>query len=153
MHDRPLRILFLCTHNSARSILAEGLVTRLGAGRWIGYSAGSAPSGRVNPFALDVLRSMGCDIAGVHSKHWDTFTGAAAPIMDFVVTVCDNAAGETCPLWPGTPTQLHWGFADPSTVGTDEAEKRAAFQATADLIGQRLQAFMGERSRPLAANG
>ncbi|MBA3486580.1 MAG: arsenate reductase ArsC [Lysobacter sp.] len=152
MPDRPLRILFLCTHNSARSILAEGIVARLGAGQWIGHSAGSAPSGRVNPFALDVLRSLGCDTAGMHSKHWDTFTGAAAPVMDFVVTVCDNAAGEACPVWPGAPTQLHWGFADPSMMGSNDAGRRAAFQHTAALISQRLQAFMREQSRPIAAS-
>lgn len=153
MADRPVRILFLCTHNSARSILAEGIVTRLGAGRWIGHSAGSSPSGRVNPLALEVLRSLGCDTAGMHSKHWDRFTGAAAPVMDFVVTVCDNAAGETCPVWPGTPTRLHWGFADPSMMGSNDADRRAAFQTTAALISQRLQAFMREPSRPIAASG
>lgn len=153
MHDRPLRILFLCTHNSARSILAEGIVARLGAGQWIGHSAGSSPSGRVNTFALEVLRSLGCDTAGMHSKHWDRFTGAAAPVMDFVVTVCDNAAGEACPVWPGAPTQLHWGFADPSMMGSNDADRRAAFQDTAALISQRLQAFMDDQSRPLAANG
>lgn len=153
MPDRPLHILFLCTHNSARSILAEGIVRRLGAGHWIGHSAGSSPSGRVNPFALEVLRSLGCDTAGMHSKHWNTFTGVAAPVMDFVVTVCDNAAGETCPVWPGSPTQMHWGFADPSTIGSNDADRLAAFQATATLISRRLQAFMQERSRPIAVNG
>ncbi|MBA2238005.1 MAG: arsenate reductase ArsC [Lysobacter sp.] len=152
MHDRPLRILFLCTHNSARSILAEGIATRLGEGRWIGYSAGSQASGRVNPFALEVLRSLGCETAGMHSKHWNAFSGRNAPKMNYVITVCDNAAGEVCPVWPGAPVQFHWGFADPSIAGSDDASRRLAFQATARLITERLEAFMREQSRPRAAN-
>ncbi|MEG3190948.1 arsenate reductase ArsC [Lysobacter sp. D1-1-M9] len=140
--DRPCNVLFLCTHNSARSILAEGIVTLLGAGRFVGHSAGSRPSGRVNPFALEVLKALGCDTGGMHSKSWDAFAGPHAPMMDFIITVCDNAAGESCPVWPGEPLKLHWGLADPSTVGSDDAGRRAAFQDTARQIAARVGAFI-----------
>lgn len=145
MTDQPRNVLFLCTHNSARSILAEGIMTLHGAGRFTGYSAGSHPSGRVNPYALEVLQSHGCNTAGMHSKHWKTFTGWRAPVMDFIITVCDNAAGEACPVWPGEPLQLHWGFSDPSTVGSDDAARRAAFHDTARQIAARIGAFIDER--------
>lgn len=145
MPDQPRNVLFLCTHNSARSILAEGLMTRLGAGRWVGHSAGSHPSGRVNPFALEVLQSLGCATDGMHSKHWRAFAGPGAPVMDFIITVCDNAAGEACPLWPGEPVQLHWGFADPSAEGSDDAARRAAFYATTRQIAARIGAFIDEQ--------
>lgn len=148
---RPYNVLFLCTHNSARSILAEGLMTRLGAGRWIGHSAGSHPSGRVNPFALEVLQSQGCDAAGMHSKSWDAFAGPGAPVMDFIITVCDNAAGEACPVWPGEPLKLHWGLADPSTVGSDDVGRRAAFEDTARQIAARVEAFL-DRQDTAAGN-
>ena len=144
MPDQPRNVLFLCTHNSARSILAEGLMTRLGAGRWVGHSAGSHPSGRVHPFALEVLQSLGCAADGMHSKHWHVFAGPRAPLMDFIITVCDNAAGEACPLWPGEPVRLHWGFADPSAAGGDDAARRAAFHATARQIDARIGAFIDE---------
>lgn len=142
MPEEPRNILFLCTHNSARSILAEGLMTQLGAGRWVGHSAGSHPSGRVNPFALEVLHSLGCHTEGMHSKHWEAFAGPHAPAMDFIITVCDNAAGERCPLWPGAPVQRHWGFADPSIVGSGAAARLAAFHATARQIAERIAAFL-----------
>lgn len=144
MPDQPRNVLFLCTHNSARSILAEGLITRLGAGKWLGHSAGSHPSGRVNPFALQVLRSRGCTTHGMHSKHWHAFAGPDAPVMDFIITVCDNAAGETCPVWPGEPVQLHWGFADPSALGSDDSARLAAFNDTAEQIAARIAAFIDE---------
>lgn len=143
--DRPCNVLFLCTHNSARSILAEGIVTLLGKGRLVGHSAGSHPSGRVNPFALEVLQSLGCDTAGMHSKSWDAFAGPHAPVMDFIITVCDNAAGESCPVWPGEPLKLHWGLADPSTVDSDDAGRRAAFQDTARQIAARVGALIDRR--------
>ena len=142
MPEPPRHVLFLCTHNSARSILAEGLMTRVGAGRVVGHSAGSHPSGRVNPFALEVLDALGSDTAGMHSKHWLAYAGPNAPVMDFIITVCDNAAGEVCPVWPGAPAQLHWGFADPSALGSDDAARRAAFQDTARQIAARLGAFL-----------
>ncbi len=142
MPEQRRNVLFLCTHNSARSILAERLMTQLGAGLWVGHSAGSHPSGRVNPFALEVLRSLGCNTEGMHSKHWGAFAGPQAPVMDFIITVCDNAAGEACPLWPGAPVQLHWGFADPSTAGSDDDSRRAAFHATSRQIADRIAAFI-----------
>lgn len=135
-------ILFLCTGNSARSIMAEGLVNKLGEGRFKGYSAGSHPSGRVNPLALDTLNDMGCDTAGMSSKSWDVFAGPDAPRMDFIITVCDNAAGEVCPIWPGQPMTAHWGFPDPSHVEGDEAERRGAFSKTAQAIAHRLRLFL-----------
>ncbi|MDQ3205682.1 MAG: arsenate reductase ArsC [Pseudomonadota bacterium] len=144
MSALPRHVLFVCTHNSARSVLAEGLLGRLGSGRWIGHSAGSHPSGRVNPFALDVLRSRGCSLDDVRSKHWESFSGPDAPAMDYVVTVCDNAAGEVCPVWPGNPMQLHWGFADPSAIGDDDQARRAAFEDTAGQIAARIQSFLAE---------
>ena len=145
MPEPPRHVLFLCTHNSARSILAEGLKTRLGAGGMVGHSAGSHPSGRVNRFALEVLESLGCETAGMHSKHWLAYAGPHAPVMDFIVTVCDNAAGEACPVWPGSPVQLHWGFADPSALGVDDDGRRAAFQDCATQVAARIGAFIEAR--------
>jgi arsenate reductase (thioredoxin) len=134
--------LFLCTHNSARSILAEGLLRHLAGDRWIAHSAGSAPSGRVNPAALEALQAIGADTTGLRSKSWDEFSAAGAPEMDLVVTVCDNAAGEVCPLWLGHPLTVHWGFADPSAARGDAATVRAAFAHTRELIAERLRAFL-----------
>jgi len=142
MHTPPYNILFLCTGNSARSILAEGLVDHLSEGRFKGFSAGSHPTGRVNPFALETLQKLGCETAGMSSKSWDEFAGPAAPKMDFVITVCDSAAGEACPYWPGTPMTAHWGFADPSHVEGDDDAKRAAFMKTAQTITHRLRLFL-----------
>jgi arsenate reductase (thioredoxin) len=142
MTDKIYNVLFLCTHNSARSILAEGLVTQLGEGRFKGFSAGSQPSGRVNPLALDTLQRLGCDTTGMTSKSWDVFEAADAPHMDFVITVCDNAAGEACPVWLGHPITAHWGFADPSRVDGDDATRREAFDRTALAITNRLRLFL-----------
>ena len=138
----PFNILFLCTGNSARSILAEGLMNHLGAGRFHAYSAGSQPMGRVNPLALETLATLGCATEGYASKSWDVFAAPDAPTMDFVITVCDSAAGEACPYWPGAPVTAHWGFPDPSHVEGDEDDKRAAFLRTAQAITQRLRLLL-----------
>lgn len=142
MTRKPYNILFLCTGNSARSIMAEGLVNHLSEGRFKGYSAGSQPTGRVNPFALETLEKLGCNTEGMTSKSWDVFSEPGAPQMDFIITVCDNAAGEACPYWPGSPMTAHWGFSDPSHVDGDEDAKRAAFAKTAQAISQRLRLFL-----------
>ncbi|MBL8310109.1 MAG: arsenate reductase ArsC [Burkholderiales bacterium] len=141
-------VLFLCTGNSARSVMAEALVTVIGGGRFVGYSAGSHPTGRVNPFAVELTTQIGYPAERLRSKSWDEFAAASAPQMDFIITVCDNAAGEVCPYWPGQPTTAHWGFADPAAVnGTDE-EKRHAFRRIFNEITQRVRAFA---SLPLEA--
>ena len=135
---RPYNILFLCTGNSARSIMAEAMVTTLSGGRFIGYSAGSHPTGAVNPFAVEVVRATGYSLDKLRSKSWDDFARPDAPPMDFIITVCDNAAGEMCPLWPGKPVTAHWGFPDPAAVtGTDE-QKRQAFANVSHAIRNRL---------------
>lgn len=132
-------ILILCTHNSARSVLAEGMLNhwaqRLGKDIKA-FSAGSAPSGRLNPFALEALQNAGIDTSGYHSKSWDNFTAPDAPQMRVVITVCDSAAAETCPYWPGSPVKVHWGYPDPSHA--PEADKRNAFELTRQAIGYRM---------------
>lgn len=142
MTRKPYNILFLCTGNSARSIMAEGLVNHLSEGRFKGYSAGSQPTGRVNPLALETLEKLGCDTEGMTSKSWDAFSEPGAPQMDFIITVCDNAAGEACPYWPGSPMTAHWGFPDPSHVEGDDETRRAAFAKTAQAISHRLRLFL-----------
>ena len=127
MPDRAFNVLFLCTGNSARSIMAESILRKDGAGRFNSFSAGSMPKGAVNPFALDVLESYGYPTDGLASKRWDAFAGPAAPAMDFVLTVCDNAAGEACPLWPGQPMTAHWGIEDPAAVEGSDLDKERAF--------------------------
>ncbi len=141
---KPLNILFLCTHNSARSILAEALLNHLGQGKFKAYSAGSSPreNQKPNPIALRILEKAGISIEGLTSKRWDVFATADAPHMDLIITVCDNAAGEVCPFWPGQPATAHWGYPDPSeTVGTDE-EKLAVFKQTLHQIKRRLNIFI-----------
>lgn len=142
MNATPYNILFLCTGNSARSIMAEGLVNQLSHGRFKGFSAGSHPAGQVNPFALETLRALGCETGGMSSKSWDMYAGPDAPRMDFIITVCDNAAGEACPFWPGSPVTAHWGFPDPAKVEGDDETRRAAFSKTAQAIAQRLRLFL-----------
>ena len=140
--SRPYNILILCTGNSARSILAEALFNTVGAGRFKAYSAGSHPAGRVNPFAIEQLQTLGYPIESLRSKSWDEFAQPDSPQMDFIVTVCDNAAGEVCPLWPGQPVTAHWGFPDPAAVTGSDEEKRAAFAQTLRQIKARVQLFL-----------
>ncbi|MEZ0472432.1 arsenate reductase ArsC [Luteimonas salinilitoris] len=142
MSNRVHRVLFLCTHNSARSILAEALATHLGQGRLQGYSAGSQPSGTVNPHALATLDRLGCRIDGLRSKSWEEFVGPDAVPMDLVITVCDNAAHEICPVWPGTPVPTHWGCPDPSSTRGGAHETARAFRRTAELIADRIQGLL-----------
>lgn len=142
MAYRPYQILFLCTGNSARSIMAEGLTNTMSQGRFKAYSAGSTPAGRVNPFAIEKLKQANYSTDQLHSKSWDQFAKPDAPKMDFVITLCDKAAGEVCPVWPGQPITAHWGFADPAAVqGTDD-DKRAAFDRAFREIGNRLRIFL-----------
>lgn len=142
MSPRHYNILFLCIGNSARSILAEGLVTHLSGGRFQGYSAGSQPIGHVNPLALETLRNFGCATEGFSSKSWDVFASADAPAMDFIITVCDNAAGEACPLWPGKPVSAHWGVPDPASVEGPEEKRRKAFMDAALTLKRRIELFL-----------
>lgn len=139
MTDRVYNVLFLCTGNSARSILAEVILSNLGKGRFVGYSAGSHPAGKVNPFAIELLKTTGFDTTELRSKDWAEFARDDAPRMDFILTVCDNAAGEVCPVWPGQPMSAHWGVADPAAVeGTDD-EKRRAFRDAAAILRRRIE--------------
>jgi arsenate reductase len=134
-------VLILCTHNSARSVLSEGMLNHwaLRLGKDVrAYSAGSAPSGRLNPFALETLAQAGVDTQGYRSKSWDEFTGEAAPEMRIVITVCDSAAAEQCPHWPGSPVKLHWGYPDPSNAPGGDEGKRIAFELTRQAIGYRM---------------
>jgi arsenate reductase len=140
--QEPYNILVLCTGNSARSVLAEALFNTIGAGRFKAYSAGSHPTGRVNPFAVEQLRAIGYPTRELRSKSWDEFAQPGSPQMDFIVTVCDNAAGEVCPLWPGKPVTAHWGFPDPAAVEGSDEEKRAAFARTLQQIRNRVQLFL-----------
>ena len=138
---RQYHVLFLCTGNSARSILAEAILNHRGAGRFKAYSAGSHPAGKVNPHALELLRSSGLDTAGLRSKSWDEFAIRGAPPLDFVFTVCDNAAGEVCPLWPGQPVTAHWGLPDPAAVQGTDAQKRKAFLDVYNVLERRIGLF------------
>ena len=142
MTDRVYNVLFLCTGNTARSVLAEGILRKDGAGRFEAFSAGSQPKGVVNPFALKVLESFGYPAEGFRSKSWDEFAGPGAPSMDFVFTVCDSAAGEACPVWPGHPVTAHWGIEDPAAVEGPDIEKERAFVRAFTFMRNRISAFM-----------
>lgn len=139
--DRIFNVLFLCTGNSARSILAESILTKDGAGRFRAFSAGSQPKGEVNPLALKVLESYEYPAEGFRSKAWDEFAAPDAPVMDFVFTVCDNAAGETCPVWPGQPMTAHWGIEDPAAAEGSEIQRQAAFITAFRYLKNRISAF------------
>lgn len=140
--ERLFNVLFLCTGNSARSIIAEALLSRLGANKFNAYSAGSYPKGQVNPHAEHLLKTLGYDTSRYRSKSWDEFTGAEAPKMDFIFTVCDDAAGEVCPIWPGQPMTAHWGQPDPAAAQGSQAEIAAAFAEAYRLLNNRLAAFV-----------
>ena len=137
----PYNVLFLCTGNSARSIIAEAILNKTGAGKFHAYSAGSQPKGRVNPHALQLLQSLGYDTADMRSKSWDEFAKQGAPLFDFVFTVCDNAAAESCPVWPGQPITAHWGIADPAEATGTSAEVSLAFKEAYRLLNQRISIF------------
>jgi arsenate reductase len=142
MTRQPFNVLFLCTGNSARSILAEFLLNHLGQDRFRGFSAGSFPKGAVHPCALDLLRSLELPAEGLRSKSWDEFAAPDAPVMDFVFTVCDQAAGETCPVWPGQPITAHWGLPDPAAIETSEVEQWQAFRDTFRALENRIKVFV-----------
>ena len=142
MPNAPYNVLFLCTGNSARSIMAESILSKDGAGRFGAWSAGSRPRGEVNPFALRVLKSYGYPTEGFVSKSWDRFAEAAEPRFDFVFTVCDNAAGEACPVWPGQPMTAHWGIEDPAAVEGTDIQKEAAFVQAFRYLRNRISLFV-----------
>ncbi|MFN3511926.1 MAG: arsenate reductase ArsC [Phenylobacterium sp.] len=148
MADKTYNILFLCTGNSARSVIAEALMNKEGRGRFAAYSAGSMPTGRVNPHALAITRALGFEDTAFRSKSWGEFAKPGAPALDFVFTVCDNAAGEVCPVWPGQPMTAHWGVPDPAAAQGSEAEIAAAFSETARMLGNRIRIFL---NLPLAS--
>lgn len=138
---KPWNVLFLCTHNSARSIIAEAVMNRLGMGKFKGYSAGSQPRGAAHPLAVDLLEKLNYDTTAVRSKSWEEFAAPGAPQLDFVFTVCDNAANEVCPVWPGQPISAHWGLPDPSQAQGSETVQRLAFADTHRMLYQRISVF------------
>ena len=140
--DKPFNVLFLCTGNSARSILAEAHLNRAGQGKFKAYSAGSQPKGQVHPYARDLLRKLNFDVSGFRSKSWAEFARADAPKLDFVFTVCDDAAAEACPVWPGQPMTAHWGLPDPAAAVGSEAEIRLAFADTFRMLNNRISIFV-----------
>lgn len=142
MSERVYNVLFLCTGNSARSILAEAIVNEMGQGRFRGFSAGSMPKGQVHPVALALLKQLGHPIEELRSKSWDEFAEPDAPKMDFIFTVCDNAANEVCPIWPGQPISAHWGLPDPAAVESGEAEQKQAFADTYQALRERIGVFI-----------
>lgn len=148
MGDQVFNVLFLCTGNSARSIIAEAILNRMGAGRFRAFSAGSHPKGEVHPLALRLLNSVNHDTSSARSKSWEEFATPDAPRMDFVFTVCDSAAEEACPIWPGQPMTAHWGVPDPAAVGGTDAEKHFAFADTYRMLTNRISIFT---SLPLAS--
>ena len=149
--ERPFNVLFLCTGNSARSIMAEAILTREGRGKFRAFSAGSQPKAEPNPYALNLLRRMNFDVSGLRSKSWLEFSGPHAQPLDFVFTVCDNAAGETCPLWPGQPMTAHWGIPDPAAVEGSETEISLAFADAFRMLSNRISIFVNLPLRSLDA--
>jgi arsenate reductase (thioredoxin) len=147
MSTRVFNVLFLCTGNSARSILAEAILNETGKARFRAYSAGSHPAGKVNPYAIELLQELNLGTSDLRSKNWDEFAAAGAPRLDFVFTVCDNAAGEVCPIWPGKPITAHWGIEDPAAVAGSDEDKRKAFSVAFKLLHHRISLFV---SLPLA---
>jgi protein-tyrosine-phosphatase len=143
----PLNVLFLCTGNSARSIMAEAILNREGRGKFRAFSAGSQPAGKVNPLAINLLRKLNYDVSALRSKSWDEFATPDAPPLDFVFTVCDNAASEVCPIWPGQPMSAHWGLPDPAKATGNDAERALAFDDCFRMLNQRISIFV---SLPLA---
>ena len=142
VQEKVYNVLFLCTGNSARSIMAEVMLNHLGRGRFRAFSAGSHPGGEVNPFAIETMQAAGFATDGLRSKSWDEFAAPGAPAIDYIFTVCDSAASEVCPVWPGKPIKAHWGVADPAAVeGTDD-EKRAAFREAAMILRRRIEQFV-----------
>jgi protein-tyrosine-phosphatase len=142
MADRPYHVLFLCTANSARSVMAEAIMNREGQGRFVAHSAGSHPRGAINPYAADLLTKLNFDVSTLRSKSWDQFAQPGAPELDFVFTVCDDAAAETCPVWRGGPMQAHWGIPDPAIATGSEAERRFAFADAFRMLNQRITIFV-----------
>jgi len=142
MTERTRTVLFLCTGNSARSIMAEVMLNQLGRGRFKAYSAGSHPSGTVNPYSVETLGHLGLPTEGLRSKAWDEFAAPGAPPIDFVITVCDNAAGEVCPVWPGKPVTAHWGVFDPAAVEGSDEDKRRAFREAAAILRRRIELLL-----------
>jgi protein-tyrosine-phosphatase len=149
MMDRPFNVLFLCTGNSARSIMAEAILNREGRGRFRAFSAGSQPKGHVHPYTLDLLRKMKFDLSGIRSKTWHEFSGSGATPLDFVFTVCDNAAGESCPIWPGQPMTAHWGAPDPAAATGNDVEVRLAFADAFRMLSNRISLFVSLPLRSL----
>ena len=149
MNERPFNVLFLCSGNSARSIIAESLINHWGQGHFVGFSAGSDPRGTVHPMALELLEDMQVPTADLRSKSWDEFAAPDAPEMDFIFTVCDEAAGEVCPVWPGQPTTAHWGIADPAAVQGTEREQREAFHIALSELDSRIMNFINLPIRTL----
>lgn len=141
MPDKKFNVLFLCTGNTARSILAEGILRKVGAGKFVAFSAGSQPKGTVNPLALKVLAAHAYPTDGYRSKSWQEYSRPDAPNMDFVITVCDSAAGEACPLWPGQPMTAHWGIEDPAAVDGSDIDKERAFEQAFRFMSRRIEAF------------
>ncbi|TMJ01968.1 MAG: arsenate reductase ArsC [Alphaproteobacteria bacterium] len=144
-------VLFLCTGNSARSVIAEAIMNRLGRGQFRAYSAGSQPKGAVHPYALDLLRKLNFEVDGFHSKSWTEFSKPGAPQLDFVFTVCDDAANETCPVWPGQPMTAHWGIPDPAAAEGNEAQRRLAFAEAYRMLNARISIFLSLPLRSLDA--
>lgn len=142
MSGKKFNVLFLCTGNTARSVLAESILRKLGAGKFEAYSAGSQPKGVVNPFALKVLAAEGYPAEGFRSKSWDEYAAPGAPQMDFVITVCDSAAGEACPIWPGKPVNAHWGIEDPAAVEGSDIDKEKAFVQAFKFMRNRIASFV-----------